>query len=157
MPLAAMVIILTSQQDIPGQISCTFDAWTSSAYDPYLAVTAHYISSPPAQPNSWELRSRVLGFMEIEGNHSGANTAAVILRVIDRYGIRHKVVGSVIKHKILLNTIFSSVGLQQIMPLPMTVRCVSCNGFLTAPPEGDGSHLNVAAGMTNILFFICWC
>ena len=101
MPLAAMVIILTSQQDIPGQISCTFDAWMSSAYDPYLAVTAHYISSPPAQPNSWELRSRVLGFTEIEGNHSGANTAAVILRVIDRYGIQHKVVGSVIKHKIL--------------------------------------------------------
>lgn len=157
MPLATMVIILTSQQDISRQISCTFDAWTSSAYGPYLVVTAHYISSPPVQPNSWELCSRVLGFTEIEGNHSGANTAAVILRVIDHYGIQHKVVGSVIKHKILLNTIFCLVGLQQIMPLPMTMWCVSCNSFLTASPEGDGSHLNVVAGMTNILFFICWC
>ncbi|KIK75907.1 hypothetical protein PAXRUDRAFT_100972, partial [Paxillus rubicundulus Ve08.2h10] len=25
---------------IPGQILITFDAWTSSAYDPYLAITA---------------------------------------------------------------------------------------------------------------------
>ncbi|KIJ26622.1 hypothetical protein M422DRAFT_782492 [Sphaerobolus stellatus SS14] len=32
---------------VPGLISFTFDAWTSRAYDPYLAVTAHYIYSPP--------------------------------------------------------------------------------------------------------------
>ncbi|KAF8833161.1 hypothetical protein BDN67DRAFT_868435, partial [Paxillus ammoniavirescens] len=25
---------------VPGQISITFDAWTSSAYDPYLTITA---------------------------------------------------------------------------------------------------------------------
>jgi len=121
MPLATMAITLTSQQDIPRQISCTFDAWTSSAYNPYLVVVAHYISSPPVKPNNRELFSRVLGFMEIEGNHSGANTTAMILQVIDCYGIRHKIFGSVIKHKFLLSTIFSLVGLQQIMPLPMTM------------------------------------
>jgi hypothetical protein len=30
-------------QDIPGQISITFDAWISDASNPYLRVTAHYI------------------------------------------------------------------------------------------------------------------
>jgi hypothetical protein len=74
-------------QDIPGQISITFDVWTSGTNDPYLAVTAHYIAAPASQLNSWELHSKTLGYTGIEGNHNGANTAAVILRVIDRYGI----------------------------------------------------------------------
>ncbi len=64
--------------------------------DPYLAVTAHYISvSPKASTHpEWELKSKILGFAPIEGNHGGANTAAVILRVVDRYKIRHKVCDS---------------------------------------------------------------
>ncbi|KIJ48119.1 hypothetical protein M422DRAFT_98233, partial [Sphaerobolus stellatus SS14] len=33
---------------VPGKISFTFDTWTSHAYDSYLAVTAHYIYSPPS-------------------------------------------------------------------------------------------------------------
>ena len=77
-------------QNIPGQILITFDTWTSGTNDPYLAVTAHYIASPEGQANNWELRSKVLGYTDIEGNHSGANTAAVILQVVDRYGIRQK-------------------------------------------------------------------
>ena len=81
-------------QHLPGQISITFDAWTSDASDPYLAVTAHYIHSEADQPNAWELCSKVLEYTEIHGNHSGANTAAIILRVIDQYGIRHKVCSS---------------------------------------------------------------
>ena len=78
-------------QDIPRQISITFDAWTSGTSDPYLAVTAHYINSPDTHPNDWALRLRILGYTEIQGNHSGANTAAVILHVVDRYGIQEKV------------------------------------------------------------------
>lgn len=80
-------------QNLPGQISITFDAWTSDASDPYLAVTAHYIHSEVDQPNDWELRSKVLGYTEMRGNHSGANTAAIILRIVDQYRIRHKVSG----------------------------------------------------------------
>ena len=56
--------------------------------DPYLAVTAHYISTAPAQ---WALKSQLLAYEPIEGSHSGANTAAVLLRVIDRYEFRRKV------------------------------------------------------------------
>jgi len=48
---------------------------------------AHYIASPEGQPNNWELHSKTLGYTSIEGNHSGANTAAVILHVINHYGI----------------------------------------------------------------------
>lgn len=68
-----------------------FDAWTSAACDPYLAVTAHYVHSNASTPNDRELHSKVLGYTEINGNHSGANMAAVILRIVDRYGIRGQV------------------------------------------------------------------
>ncbi|KAH7903788.1 hypothetical protein BJ138DRAFT_990081, partial [Hygrophoropsis aurantiaca] len=36
----AEVKIREHYKNIPGQISITFDAWTSKAYDPYLAITA---------------------------------------------------------------------------------------------------------------------
>ena len=67
-----------------------FDAWTSGANDPYLSVTAHYIVLPKSQANNWKLRSKVLRYMGIDGNYSRANTAAVILWFVDRYGIHHK-------------------------------------------------------------------
>ena len=59
--------------------------------DPYLAVTAHYISAPADHPNDWELKAKVIGYTHIDGNHSGANTAAVLLRVVDRYDMRKMV------------------------------------------------------------------
>jgi hypothetical protein len=58
--------------------------------DPYLAITGHYIDSTNSS-DKWELKSELLGFTEIEGNHGGANIGSVILRVIDRYDIRDKV------------------------------------------------------------------
>jgi hypothetical protein len=54
-------------------------------------VTAHYIDNSPDEPLRWELKSRLLGFEEIKGNHGGANIAATILAILDQYGIRNKV------------------------------------------------------------------
>lgn len=59
--------------------------------EPYLAVTAHYIDSPPAQPTQWELKHNVLGYASFQGRHTGSNTAAVVTRVIDRYHLAKKV------------------------------------------------------------------
>jgi hypothetical protein len=78
-------------QQIPGQISFTFDSWTSKTGDPFLSVTGHYISGSLDKPQDWELKTEQLAFTPIEGNHSGANLSSIILRVIDRYGIRDKV------------------------------------------------------------------
>ena len=59
--------------------------------DPYLSLTAHYIDSLPGDPYHWELKAKLLGYTYVKGNHSGANTAAVVLRIIDSYNIRSKV------------------------------------------------------------------
>ena len=78
-------------QDLPGLISFTFDSWTSRNGDPFLSMTAHYITAPADDPNDWKLKCDQLAFTPIEGNHSGANMANIILRILDRYEIRHKV------------------------------------------------------------------
>jgi hypothetical protein len=39
-----------------------FDVWMSKAYDPYLAITAHYIDTLSDQPLEWELKSKLIGF-----------------------------------------------------------------------------------------------
>jgi hypothetical protein len=78
-------------KDVPGQISFTFDTWTSETGDPYLSITGHYIAAPEDRPQDWELKSEQLAFAPFEGNHSGANMANVLVRTVDRYGIREKV------------------------------------------------------------------
>ena len=50
-------------------------------------ITAHYIDTSPTEPVDWELKSRLIGFEELKGSHSGANIAAKILEVLDQYDI----------------------------------------------------------------------
>jgi hypothetical protein len=92
-------------QHLPGQVSLTFDSWTSQNGDPFLSVTGHYITSLPGRPEEWELRTDQLAFTAVEGNHSGANMANIILRVIDRYDLRNKVspFGERVRHVTLIN------------------------------------------------------
>lgn len=78
-------------QATQGQISLTFDTWTSDSGHPYLSVTGHYITAPASNPQEWELRSDQLAFTLLEGHHSGANIAQVLFQIIDKYGIQNKV------------------------------------------------------------------
>jgi hypothetical protein len=83
-------ICLTFFKNMPSQILITFNAWTSKAYDPYLAITAHYINAPSDQPLEWELKSKLLGFEGLQGSHTGANVTVKIVEVLDQYNIRNK-------------------------------------------------------------------
>ena len=76
---------------MPGQISFTFDTWTSKTWDPYLLVTGHYIFSSKESPQDWELKLEQLVFALFEGSHSSANMANVLVHTVDHYGIHEKV------------------------------------------------------------------
>jgi len=76
---------------IPGKLSFTFDVWTSSPGDPFLSVMGHYINAPADKPQDWELKCEQLAFTLIEGNHSGANMANILVCTVDCYRIRNKV------------------------------------------------------------------
>ena len=64
----AEVKVCTALADIKGKVSFTFDTWTSAAQDPYLSVTAHYITAPEDQPCDWVHKSEQLVFTHFEGN-----------------------------------------------------------------------------------------
>jgi hypothetical protein len=55
-----------------------------------LAITAHYIDAPSDQPLEWELKSKLLGFKELQGSHTSVNVAVKIVEVLDQYDIRNK-------------------------------------------------------------------
>jgi hypothetical protein len=78
-------------KNIPSKISFTFDAWTSTPGDPYLSLTAHFISAPADRPNAWELKTDQLIFQEIQGRHTGKNMADILSRALDRYNLQGKV------------------------------------------------------------------
>lgn len=72
-------------------MSFTFDAWTSKPGDPYISVTAHYITAPTDKPNDWELRMEQLVFKCIEERHTRKNMAHILADTLNRYKVRKKV------------------------------------------------------------------
>jgi hypothetical protein len=70
---------------VPGKISFTLDAWTSSNYIPFLGITAHWVTS------NWELKSTIIDFVKLEGPHSGKNIKEVFLNSLNNLGITTKV------------------------------------------------------------------
>ena len=78
-------------QSIPGQVSATLDGWSSLARDPYLGVTVHWVHNPVESPTEWSLRTMLLAFREVKGNHSGANLCKVVMEIINEAGLTSKV------------------------------------------------------------------
>ncbi len=76
---------------LPGKVSITFDAWTSNAFDPYMAIMAHYIESHPDSPTNWTMRKDLIAFTPIIGNHSGQNQAQFIIQCVEHFGLEQKV------------------------------------------------------------------
>jgi hypothetical protein len=65
-------------------VSFTFDAGTSKAYDPYLALTAHWINS------DFKVNNQLLAFREIVGDHTGANTGELVINILMDYRLCNK-------------------------------------------------------------------
>jgi hypothetical protein len=85
------IVYAIEKHNILGQVSFTFDTWTSKPGDPFLSVTGHYIASPVDQPHEWELRNQQLAFSPFKGHHSGANMANILIYMVDHYEICNKV------------------------------------------------------------------
>lgn len=70
----------------------TSDMWSAKSLDPYMAVTAHYVTEKNGR---LELRSRLIGFRRVNGVHDGDNLGDIFYGIIKEWGILHKV--SVVK------------------------------------------------------------
>lgn len=72
-------------QNIPGKVSCTADGWTAdNTKGSFLGMTAHWID---VKDGKWTMRSEVVGFKGISGEHSGWNLGRYFVGLCDRVGI----------------------------------------------------------------------
>jgi hypothetical protein len=74
---------------VQGEVSLTCDAWQASNTDGYFAVTAHWIKGP--MTGKWELNSALIGFTRLNNAHNGIRLGHVLLKILKRVGIEHKV------------------------------------------------------------------
>lgn len=63
-------------------VSLTIDLWTSSTIEPYITVTAHYIT------DTWKLTARVLCKSMMPERHTAANIADCLSEIIKEWGIQ---------------------------------------------------------------------
>jgi hypothetical protein len=79
------IILLNEGKEAPGQISSTADGWTADTTKAsFLGMTAHWIE---VKEGKWKLRSEVIGFKPVSGDHSGWNLGRYIMGLCDRVGI----------------------------------------------------------------------
>ena len=69
------------------KISVTLDCWTSPNTKAFLGITGHYID------DDWALRSLLLDFVPLPGEHTGENLCEAFVAACERFGILHKLLG----------------------------------------------------------------
>jgi hypothetical protein len=73
----------------PGRISTTADMWSADTTKAaFLGVTGHWIEvKKETRKETWEMRSEVIGFRTVSGDHGGKNLGRYFVGVSDRIGI----------------------------------------------------------------------
>jgi len=78
-------LTIITLQKAPGKVSTTADSWTvNTTKAGFLGVTAHSID---IEVDKWTLRSEVIGFRTLSGEHSGQNLGRCFVGVCDRVGL----------------------------------------------------------------------
>ncbi|KAG6871411.1 hypothetical protein C0995_004884 [Termitomyces sp. Mi166 len=87
---------------VSGEISLTCNAWQAENMDGYFAVTGHWIEE--TAPMQWELKSALVGFMQLCNAHNGEHLGQALFKLVDRISITHKEQSS-LKRKEIWRTI----------------------------------------------------
>ncbi|GFR68188.1 zinc finger BED domain-containing protein 1 [Elysia marginata] len=66
-------------------VSITTDCWTSRAVESFITVTVHFITK------DWQLKSRVLTTLTLQGLHTADNLSTTLRDVFAEWGIPDKV------------------------------------------------------------------
>ena len=80
-PLTSCSFLIALQgPTVQGEVSLTCDAWQASNTDGYFAVTTHWIEE--STPGKWELKSALIGFMQLNNAHNGERLGQALFKVI---------------------------------------------------------------------------
>jgi hypothetical protein len=101
-------------QEHDGTLSFGTDAWTSPNHKAYIAVTVHL-------EQNGEPMCLLLDLVKVAQSHSGVNLASAFAKILDDFGIAHKVSSLEYLHgKMGLTSCTRSSVLHAIMHRPMT-------------------------------------
>jgi hypothetical protein len=80
--------IISRLCNVGSKISITLDCWTSPhSTASYLGITVHYIDA------NWTLRSLLLDFVPLPGEHTGQELCDVLVATCERFGILGNILG----------------------------------------------------------------
>ena len=80
-----MCDLLNEGKVAPGKISLTADGWSADTTKAlFLGMMAHWID---VKEGTWKLRSEVVGFKPVSGDHSGWNLGRYIVGLCERVEI----------------------------------------------------------------------
>lgn len=88
-----MQLAHTSQQNtmdtLPSdsKISIALDCWTSPDQKPFMAVIGYFISA------DFQFSEVLLGFSPLEGSHSGDRLGSVLLKILEKHNLSHRLLG----------------------------------------------------------------
>lgn len=92
-----------------GQISFTTDIWSDQNLQPYLAITAHWITKLEGT-SALQLKASLIAFHRLHGSHDGESLAGTVLKLLDRAGITVKVRLLCLSGKHCISEVFLKVG-----------------------------------------------
>jgi hypothetical protein len=78
---------------IDSLVSIVYDGWSSRRRRSFASYSIQYIYSPPEDPYHWSLKSHLLEFHRTVGRHTGLMVGNDIVGVIQKFGLKDKVSG----------------------------------------------------------------
>lgn len=105
---------------IPGKISITMDAWTSTNSLAFLAIRGHWLD------DQWEYHSKLLDFAHIEGDPSGFHLSQIFGDCLSRLNIPYtKIMGVTLDNATNNDTFFDWLQQHGITAVDNQMRCMA--------------------------------
>ena len=80
-----------NHQNIQGLVSVIYNGWSSRCRRPFSSYSIQFVDVVQDDPYMWTLTSHLIAFEHSVGRHSGIMAGNELLRIIDRFGFREKV------------------------------------------------------------------
>jgi hypothetical protein len=80
--------LCTELQNSVGALQFTTDIWSDRRRQSYICVTVHWLAyERPTEKQNLALKSSLLAFHPITGNHTGRRIAEVVFKLLQRAGV----------------------------------------------------------------------
>lgn len=95
---------LLSKLPDSGRMSIAVDCWTSPDQKAFLALTGYFLTE------DMDYHEVLLGFRPVAGSHTGENLAEIVLEVLQKHHLTHRLLGVTTDNASNNSTMFSAIA-----------------------------------------------